>query len=197
MHFVIQKQKHTNKINTVGSRTQSWEIGDAMISYESEIALIVYGADCSIISFSNNEMIGACHAGWRGFSSGIIKEMASRFSGGACYVAPFLHRFEVKKDDCYRKIENYCGDKYFYEENGIIIFDFKSAVTNELIGIDSFVDERSTADDIRIASWRRDHLRGDGTQNRLAIWRHEDREVVSRFFLPKQDVKAYVISSGF
>lgn len=197
MHFVIQKQNHTNDINIVGKFTSPWMIGDGMICHERDVALIVYGADCAILSFSNHQRIGACHAGWRGYSRGIIKQMNNLFVGGDVFVGPFLHRFEIKKDDCYRQIENYCGDRYFSNENGKIIFDFKSAVLAELKDINVVVDPRSTFEDLKLGSFRRDGKRGDGTQNRVVVWRNEAGETFSKVFSPNENIKEAFLGAGY
>ena len=197
MHFVIQKQNHTNDINIVGKGTSPWMVGDGMVCYERNVALIVYGADCAILSFSNHQRIGACHAGWKGYSNGIIKKMNNLFVGGDVFVGPFLHRFEVQKDDCYRQIENYCGDRYFSKEDGKIIFDFKSAVLAELKETNLILDPRSTFEDPKLGSFRRDGKRGDGTQNRVVVWRNEVGEVFSKVFLPSQDIRSSFLEVGY
>jgi copper oxidase (laccase) domain-containing protein len=191
MNCIIQKQCHSSIINRVSIETPPWEFADGMITYEKNLALIVYGADCSILVFWDHEKIGACHAGWRGLASGIIDSMVKQFPNGKCYVGPLLHTFEIQKDDCYRNIFAVYGEKYFYKDEGRIIFEFRNAVLDRVKPLSSIVDSRNTMNHSELASWRRDQKRGDGTQNRLTIWRTLDDEVHVKFFYPGEAVKNY------
>lgn len=183
MKRIIQKQKHSALINCVGAETQNWIEGDAMITKENNLGLVVYGADCAMVGFWNKEMIGVCHAGWRGYTLELVCKMAKIFSGGNCYLAPFMHKFEVQKDECFDQIKAYCGEKYFLVENSKIFFDFKSAILAELDGLSIELDDRSTFDYPELGSWRRDRKRGNGTQNCLVVCRKNDI-VEKQLFLP-------------
>lgn len=191
MDCIIQKQCHSSIINRVTKETLPWALADGMITTEKNLALIVYGADCSIMVFWDDEKIGACHAGWRGLTSGIIDSMVKQFPQGKCYVGPMIHTFEIQKDECYKNISAIYGEKYFYDDESNIIFNFKKAVLNRIKTLSKVIDDRNTMTHVELASWRRDKRRGDGTQNRLTIWRSSDNEVHIKLFYPGEGVRKY------
>lgn len=191
MNCIIQKQCHSSVINIVNKDTAPWALADGMITYEKDLALIVYGADCSIIVFWDDVKIGACHAGWRGLTGGIIDSMVKQFPNGKCYVGPVLHTFEIQKDDCYKNIFSIYGEDYFNNQKESIIFDFRQAVLDRIKTLPKAIDHRNTTNHLELASWRRDKRKGDGTQNRLTIWRGSDNEVHVKFFYPGEAVKKY------
>lgn len=187
MDFIIQKQVHSNIVNKVEKDTPLWGFGDGMITAEKNLGLVAYGTDCAIIAFWDDKKIGICHAGWRGLVDGIVDSMVSNFSNGNCHIAPFLHQFEIQKDDCYEKIQSRFGGLYIKEERGEVIFDFRKAVIDTVSAIPFTLDERSTRDHPELGSWRRDRISGDGTQNRLVIYRTETG-VHTKLFYPKQNL---------
>lgn len=192
MELVIQKQSHGSTINIVDFDTPSWVVGDGMITTEKDLGLIVYGSDCSIIAFWDNEKIGVCHAGWRGLVDGIIDEMVKIFQDGGCHIGPLLDSFEIQKDECFDMILSKYGDKYFYYSDNKIFFDFKRAVVDTVKSIPHSIDGRNTSDYKELASWRRDKVKGDGTQNRLVVWRDsKDKLVKYRLFLPGEKIRRY------
>lgn len=72
MKILIQKEIHSSIINRVDHTTPLWQQGDGMITTESDIGLVAYGADCGIIAFWDDYKIGICHAGWRGYTQDIL-----------------------------------------------------------------------------------------------------------------------------
>lgn len=191
MKCIIQKQCHSTVINTVNKDTELWVPADGMITYDKDLVLIVYGADCSIIAFWNEEKIGVCHAGWRGLTDGIIDRMVKEFEGGECQIGPLIHSFEIQPDDCYEKIYSAYGDKYFSVKNSKIIFDFKRSVLDRVAPISSTFDERDTFKSSNLASWRGKRSKGDGTQNRMTIWRDLNNKVHVKFFYPGEKIRKY------
>ncbi len=191
MKLIIQKQVHGSDVTVVTSRTDQWLSADAMVTKEPDIGLVVYGADCAMIAFWKGDKIGVCHAGWRGYTKGLIKKMAEVFAGGECYVGPFYHKFEVKKDNAYDQIIAYGGLPYMNEDAGGITFDFKKAVQHELAGLSVTMDPRCTFDTPDLASWRRDQKSGNGTQNRLVVWRSAGI-VMQKVFKPGEDIEGYI-----
>ncbi len=191
MKLLIQKQVHSTIINNVNLNTQKWQNGDGMITSEKNLGLISYGSDCAMVAFWNKTQIGICHAGWRGLVGGLLDAMAKMFTQGECFVGPLLHRFEIQEDDCYRMIYSAYGDRYFSTEAGKIIFHFQSAVMERLSGVSPSFDARNTFDHPELASWRRDRRRGDGTQNRLVVWRSDDGLVKTKLFYPAENVTRY------
>ena len=192
MKTLIQKQCHSAVINTVNMDTPKWVLGDGMITFEKDLALIVYGADCSIITFWDDDKIGVCHAGWKGLVGGIIDRMAEEFIDGQCHVGPLLSSFEIQPDDCYQEICSLYGEKYFSYYKDKIFFNFEKAVLDRVRSIPCVFDGRDTFSHKELASWRRDKKRGDGTQNRLVIWRDfEKNNVNTKLFLPNESIKDF------
>lgn len=157
----------------VGGNTPPWGFGDGMITKERNLGLVAYGADCATIAFWDNEKIGICHAGWRGLVNGIVDGMISNFQNGNCHIGPFLHNFEIQKDNCYEKIRSRFGGLYLIEDKGSIIFNFRKAIIDSVSSIPFVLDDRSTIDHLKLGSWRRDKRAGEGTQNRLVVFRTE------------------------
>lgn len=163
---------------------------DGIITERNNVALIAHGADCLMLALWDNKHIGICHAGWRGFTDGIIEKMLSHFSSHPhAFIGPFHHCFEITKDECYERIRKKCGDMFFEEKDSKIFFNFKEAIEQILkkrtllTGI-----KESTFENLSLASWRRDKKKGSGTQNRLAVWRNIHGEVCTQFFYPGESI---------
>jgi len=77
------KQVHGASVVLVpkGERTPPWEPadGDALISDDPSVALVVRAADCAPILLADRETgaVGAVHAGWRGTAAGIVGAAAT------------------------------------------------------------------------------------------------------------------------
>lgn len=191
MKRLILKQIKGDIVHYVDNYTETNFLrGDGMITTTKDLVLTVYGADCAIIAFWDDKKIGVCHAGWQGYSLGLIKKMAQQFQGGECYVGPFIHNFEITRDACYDRITRYSGNKFLNVEDKII-FDYRSAVINELSNIRYHIDHRDTFHDETLGSNRRGYLhKYINTQNRLSIW-NTSRGKFFKFFKPYEDSQEY------
>ncbi len=163
---------------------------DGLITERKNVALIAHGADCLMLALWDNKKIGICHAGWRGFTDGMLEQMLSHFSAHPhAFAGPFHHLFEIQKDECYERIKKKCGELFFEERENKFFFNFKEAIESTLkkktilIGI-----EESTFENPQFASWRRDKKKGNGTQNRLAVWRDIHGDVSTQLFLPSEQI---------
>lgn len=78
--LIILNQGHTNKCITVNKNYDNSIIADGVVSKNKNLILGIVTADCLPIVFYDNEnsIVGICHAGWRGLSSGIIKSTITR-----------------------------------------------------------------------------------------------------------------------
>lgn len=77
--LISLKQTHSTDVLVVGENWEAGQSGDALITQLPQKALTVHTADCMpLIAFGKNT-IGACHAGWRGLSSGIIEKWVQKF----------------------------------------------------------------------------------------------------------------------
>lgn len=105
--------------------------------------------------------------------------------GMKIWVGPLLPQFEIQKDECYDLIKAKFGHQFFskikvdLETNYssqclkktntklILMFEFKSCLQFLLPSLTQF-DERSTFEDLNLASWRRDKAFPKG-QNTIVI----------------------------
>lgn len=82
---VWAKQCHGSGIVDITSDTASGELGDALVTSEPGVALMVYHADCQAALFCDpvKRVIAAAHSGWRGSVQNIyakvIAHMVSRY----------------------------------------------------------------------------------------------------------------------
>ncbi len=191
--IVYCKQRHSANVafvdTTVKKTGQLFENTDGMVTDRNDIALLCYGADCCIIAFWDDTKHGICHSGWKGLVGGIIETMRSYFSNQThVFIGPFLHQFQIKKDDCYDQLMKAGLRGCISEKDDEIIFDFKKAIIKKLSGCIISMDPRSTSEHPELASWRRDQLKGSGTQNRLVVWRNKNNEVETKVFPPKHTI---------
>tara|TARA_B100000700_G_C15027320_1_gene848869 strand:+ start:1504 stop:2274 length:771 start_codon:yes stop_codon:yes gene_type:complete len=76
------RQIHSSKIiNTSYMDSHRENEGDGLISNKSRESLWIYTADCLpiIVADKKNGFAGTCHAGWRGLSNKIIKNLIDEF----------------------------------------------------------------------------------------------------------------------
>lgn len=73
--LVTLKQVHGNKVVPITEDTKGLKEGDGMVTKAQGIALGILTADCGPVLFCDPEaqVIGACHAGWRGAKAGILQ----------------------------------------------------------------------------------------------------------------------------
>lgn len=74
--LVTLTQVHGNTVHTVKESPESKLEGDGLVTNVPGLALGIFTADCAPVLFydPNAQIIGACHAGWRGAKGGIIAE---------------------------------------------------------------------------------------------------------------------------
>lgn len=73
------KQVHSNKVIEVTKIWTEEVAGDGMVTNIPGLALGILTADCGPVLFYDpkTQIIGACHAGWRGAKDGILKATVS------------------------------------------------------------------------------------------------------------------------
>ena len=198
MKKIFMKQIHSSDIAimdasniTNGNELQIVQNVDGLVTKLNNTALAVYGADCCMIAFWDHQTIGVCHAGWRGLVTGVIENMLNHFDREqlVCHIAPFYHSFEIKKDDCYQKVLEKFGNHYFECDVEKIIFHFKRAILSLFEKVYVSIDNRSTFHHYpTLASWRASNLKGNGTQNRLVVWRNDHGQVFHKLFPPAEKI---------
>ena len=83
-HLLFLNQIHGNHVITISNPqqiygTQNLPKADGIVTNQKNIAIGIITADCVPVVFwdSSTNIIGACHAGWRGAKSGIIHNTVS------------------------------------------------------------------------------------------------------------------------
>ena len=155
-NLVLPQQVHGTKIIEIITGEEDLAECDGIWTKDKSKLLGIKTADCAPIAFWEDDKWGIIHAGWRGFYDGIIEKMLGNFKNPNIFVGPLLPKFQIQKDFCYENIVEKFGEDYLIgiEEKGIIIFDFKSAIQSIIPNAE--FDERSTFNDLELASWRRE-----------------------------------------
>lgn len=151
---------HGAEIAEVNTGDENLEGFDGLITANRSLSLGIKTADCAPICFSDGTTIGIAHIGWRGLCAGLVEKMLERFNADqlSMYVGPFLHSFEIQRDSCYDQITAKFGEQFITEGSGKIIFNFKGAI-DSLVPPGAVYDERDTAADRSLPSYRRDKTR--------------------------------------
>ncbi len=145
----------THGINIREIKTSNEDLSDCDGIYTTgKFLLGIKTADCAPVVFVEGDKFGIVHAGWRGFCGGIIEKMLVFFEEPKIFIAPFMHSFEIQKDDCFFQIKNKFGEQFLTYEEEKIVFDFQGAIKNVLPQV--IIDDRNTFFDTSLASWRRD-----------------------------------------
>lgn len=73
--LVTLKQIHGDKVYTITNPLEIGKEGDGLATMQKGIALGIQTADCGPVLFydPHAQVIGACHAGWRGAKAGILQ----------------------------------------------------------------------------------------------------------------------------
>jgi copper oxidase (laccase) domain-containing protein len=130
---------------------------DAVFTSNHDFSLGIKTADCAPLCITDGEKIGIAHVGWRGLCAGLPQKMLEKFDTEniSVYVGPYIHSFEIQKDDCFDKIKESGLSNFVMEENGHLIFNSKEALLS-LLPPNTIFDERDTFLDLSFPSYRRD-----------------------------------------
>lgn len=126
----IPTLSHGNRIVEIVIGTEDLRDCDALITRRRDVQLGITTADCAPICFSDGEVFGIAHVGWRGLTEGLVPKMLSHFRDETLevYVGPHLHSFAIKRDDCYVRIESSLGSRFFERRDEKIVFNFSDAL---------------------------------------------------------------------
>lgn len=155
-NVIIPIQTHSTHIIEIKTGKEDLQNCDGLFtSQKNNFSLGIRTADCAAICFSDNEKYGIIHVGWRGLVGGIIEKMLNNFVNPKVFVSPILNEFEIQKDDCYEKINQKFGKRYFYvkTENNktIIFFKFLEAIKS-VLPQNTIFDSRDTFKNSNLAS---------------------------------------------
>jgi YfiH family protein len=78
----LLQQVHGDTVQTVTAATHGTiPIGDAAVTGERGVGLLITGADCPTVFLASEERLAALHCGWRPVAAGIIERAARSFAG--------------------------------------------------------------------------------------------------------------------
>jgi len=153
---VITKQCHGDSVCELLTGQEDTIDHDALVTQNRALKIGVYTADCAPIAYSDGTTTGVAHVGWKGLCLGLAQKMLVHFDPEKLeiFVGPHLHVFEIKKDECYEKLNKVFGTAFFVELEGKIYFHFKDALAS-LLPKQTIFDKRSTGEDLTLPSYRR------------------------------------------
>ncbi|MCX6807296.1 MAG: polyphenol oxidase family protein [Patescibacteria group bacterium] len=152
--IIIPEQVHGANIIEIKTGLEDISNCDGLWTENFMKILGVKTADCAPICFWQDDRFGIIHVGWRGLVNGIIEKMLVLFDKPNVWVGPFLPKFEIQKDECFKRIKERFSSNFLLENKDKIIFDLEKAIRSLLPNAD--FDGRSTFEDLKLASWRRD-----------------------------------------
>ncbi|MDC0094008.1 peptidoglycan editing factor PgeF [Alphaproteobacteria bacterium] len=131
---IIQlNQVHSSRVITLKNKNESYKVtkADGLVTNFKGIGLSILGADCSPILFYDNvsQIIGACHAGWRGAVNNIVEttianmeNLGSERNNITAIIGPTIHKnsYEIKED-----VAVIVRDSLFYKKNSSILLKKK------------------------------------------------------------------------
>jgi copper oxidase (laccase) domain-containing protein len=151
---ILPQQVHGTRIVEIATGSESLAECDGVWTTLDTFFLGVRTADCAPVCLWDSKRIGIFHAGWRGLVDGIIEKALTLFDNPQAWVGPLFPRFEIQRDGCAERIEQRFGTVFFSEDEGTLLFDFKSAIASTLPQAE--FDPRSTFTTPTLASWRCD-----------------------------------------
>ncbi len=151
----MPKQAHTSIVREVSRVEVMKEACDALLTTNRDIVIGVHTRDCAPICFGDGTKVAVAHVGWRGLCGGIIENVLAHFESEPTevFVGPFLHTFEIQKDECHEAIVGRFGERFLTESQGKLMFNFKDAIALLLPHTTAW-DGRNTETDATLPSHR-------------------------------------------
>jgi polyphenol oxidase len=124
--LVVLKQIHSNKVLQVTEPWDDRQEGDGLVTNIKGIALGILTADCGPVLFYDPKanVIGACHAGWRGAREGILQatleameEVGANRSRIYATLGPTIQQENYEVGPEFPDLINGSYDTYFYPSN--------------------------------------------------------------------------------
>jgi YfiH family protein len=151
---------------------------DASVTDVPEAALSIHTADCApVLLWSDNGVIGAAHAGWRGLYAGVLENTVAQMEDlGAIDIVAELGptispaAYEFGQADLTRMALRFGPDVVAATPDGAPALDLAAAVTAvlDVLGVTLRRDDaHCTATDDRYFSWR---ARRDSGRQVSAVW---------------------------
>lgn len=138
------KQVHGNKVISVTELREDKHEGDGLVTAVKGIALGILTADCGPLLFYDPiaEVIGACHAGWRGAKSGILQatlkameELGAKRSRIYAALGPTIQQENYEVGPEFPDLINERYETYFYpsEKKGYHYFNLSHYIYKQLL----------------------------------------------------------------
>ncbi len=119
-HLITLNQVHGNRVHTVDADTMSHFAiapvdGDGLVCTVSGVGIGILTADCVPVLFADtqNQVIGACHAGWGGARQGVaLRTVDAMLTQGAnvrtivAVVGPSIAQYSYEVDNTFK--QNFC-----------------------------------------------------------------------------------------
>ena len=126
-NLIILSQIHSSNVVEIKEIIKSDYIkADSMVTSKKGICLGILTADCAPVLFGDFEkkIIGAAHAGWKGFFNGVIENTIENM----IQLGAKLENICVAVGPCIQK-KNYEVGIEFYNKNKKIFFDLPGSIT--------------------------------------------------------------------
>mgnify|MGYP001157569054 FL=1 len=98
--FAFMDQTHSNIV--INASKAGIFKSDGLLTYKSNLGLLVSTADCMPILLKDNKKIGAVHSGWRGVKNKILEKTIQSFELNSLFISVGPHAqlccYEVKND---------------------------------------------------------------------------------------------------
>ncbi len=138
---VLMTQVHSADVLVINEYTDTLPAIDALVTTHPNIKLTVKTADCApvLLADSQNGVIGAVHAGWKGAFQGVIEntilkmlEQGAEIKYIHAAIGPCLHKdsFEVSED--FKALFPRTEHCFFEQKGGKEYFDFVAYVKHRI-----------------------------------------------------------------
>lgn len=138
---VLMTQVHSADVLVINEYTDTLPAVDALVTTHPNIKLTVKTADCApvLLADSQNGVIGAVHAGWKGAFQGVIEntilkmlEQGAEIKYIHAAIGPCLHKdsFEVSED--FKALFPRTEHCFFEQKGGKEYFDFVAYVKHRI-----------------------------------------------------------------
>lgn len=153
--------------------------GDALVTRDANVALLIRTADCIPILFFAREgkTLGAVHAGWRGLKKKILMRCIEGIGVSArnlqFVVGPFIggQSYEVGEDVA----REFAPEHSYATHGGKFMLDLKLVLNAEFAALGVGVESVAwhDADTLKTQAWY-SARRGDSARNFALVWRSSD-----------------------
>lgn len=142
--LITLNQIHGHKVIKVSRPTISLQEGDGLVTGEKQLALGIWTADCGPVLFYDpkTEIIGACHAGWKGAKSGILQEtlkamesLGAKRSQIYATLGPTIHQENYEVGPEFPELIGGIYENYFYpsQRKGCHYFNLPLYICSQLV----------------------------------------------------------------